>query len=69
MLLDDGSLKLKVTHKNADKEEVDGVFVEQVICSVIVGGILKPKKGINTPDIKVIFGSHFICIYSWTSQH
>ena len=43
MLLDDGSLELKVV-------SVSGT---EVRCKVIVGGILKDKKGMNLPGVKV----------------
>ncbi|KAJ3215685.1 hypothetical protein HK099_006244 [Clydaea vesicula] len=43
VLLDDGSLRLKVVNK----------FPDYLECEVMVGGNLKPKKGINTPDIKL----------------
>ena len=54
VLLDDGYLSLKVIEKfNGLKLAEDGEMVEEVKCIVVVGGELKPKKGINVPDLKV----------------
>lgn len=43
VLLDDGNLELKVLHI-ADTE---------ITCKIIVGGILKDKKGMNLPGVKI----------------
>jgi pyruvate kinase len=43
ILLDDGNLELRV-------EAIDG---EDVRCTVVQGGVLKNKKGINLPDVAV----------------
>jgi len=43
ILLDDGLLELKVA----------SVHGEDVVCSVVTGGILKNNKGINLPGVKV----------------
>lgn len=43
ILIDDGLIQLKVVEK---KEK-------SVICSIVVGGILKPKKGMNLPDMQL----------------
>ncbi|KAJ3214908.1 hypothetical protein HDU67_001057 [Dinochytrium kinnereticum] len=44
ILLDDGSIALRVTER---------VSKEEIKCEVLVGGVLKSKKGINVPDMKV----------------
>lgn len=43
ILLDDGNLELRV--KDVDKTEIH--------CTIIYGGILKDKKGINLPDTRI----------------
>ena len=43
ILIDDGLIRLKVKEKKK----------ESVICEVIVGGKLKPKKGMNLPGMKL----------------
>ncbi|MCH8325452.1 MAG: pyruvate kinase [Bacteroidetes bacterium] len=43
ILIDDGLLRLKVTQKNEDS----------LTCIIENGGILKPKKGINLPGMKL----------------
>lgn len=43
ILLDDGNLELKVV-------ETDG---QDVRCTVVIGGLLKDRKGINLPGVKV----------------
>jgi len=43
ILLDDGNLELRV-------EKIEG---EDVLCTVVQGGVLKDRKGINLPDSKV----------------
>ncbi|MCW8858164.1 MAG: pyruvate kinase [Deltaproteobacteria bacterium] len=43
ILLDDGRLELEVVK----------VVAEQVYCRVIIGGLLKDRKGINLPGVKV----------------
>lgn len=43
VLIDDGLIKLKVTEKKQNS----------VVCSVQAGGILKPKKGMNLPGMKL----------------
>ncbi len=43
ILLDDGNLELKVV-------EIDG---EDVRCEVVIGGLLKDRKGINLPGVNV----------------
>lgn len=40
VLIDDGNMELKVTGKDADA----------LVCEVVHGGILKPRKGVNFPD-------------------
>lgn len=44
ILLDDGNLELRV-------EETDGA--SEVVCAVVVGGLLKDRKGINLPGVAV----------------
>ncbi|KAI9330363.1 pyruvate kinase [Zopfochytrium polystomum] len=44
VLLDDGSIVLKVKER---------VSADELVCEILVGGFLKPKKGINVPDIAV----------------
>tara|TARA_B100000683_G_C12445438_1_gene537912 strand:- start:15 stop:1379 length:1365 start_codon:yes stop_codon:yes gene_type:complete len=44
VLLDDGKLKVEVISTDSDSE---------VVCKVIYGGILKPRKGINLPDTEI----------------
>ena len=41
LLLDDGKLRLRVTHKRDDHLE----------CEVVVGGPLSDRKGVNVPDV------------------
>ncbi|HEY5302259.1 MAG TPA: pyruvate kinase, partial [Acetobacteraceae bacterium] len=41
LLLDDGKLRLRVTHKRADALETE----------VVVGGPLSDRKGVNVPDV------------------
>jgi pyruvate kinase len=41
LLLDDGKLRLRVTHKRPD----------HLICEVLVGGMLSDRKGVNVPDV------------------
>lgn len=43
ILIDDGLIKLQITEKTKDS----------VICKIIDGGILKPKKGMNLPGMKL----------------
>lgn len=43
ILIDDGLIKLEITSKKENS----------VICKIIVGGILKPKKGMNLPGMKL----------------
>ncbi len=43
ILIDDGLIKLVIEEKNKDS----------VICRIIEGGILKPKKGMNLPGMKL----------------
>jgi len=43
ILIDDGLLHLKVKEKKTDS----------ILCEIIAGGILKPKKGINLPGTKL----------------
>ena len=43
ILIDDGLIKLKVIEKKKNS----------VVCSVQIGGILKPKKGMNLPGMKL----------------
>ena len=43
ILIDDGLLKLKVIEKK----------INSIICSIQTGGILKPKKGMNLPGMKL----------------
>lgn len=47
ILIDDGLLELKVVKKNA----------ENLIAKVIVGGILKSRKGLNLPDVNLSMSS------------
>ena len=44
VLLDDGKLKVEVISTDSDSE---------VVCKVIYGGTLKPRKGINLPDTEI----------------
>ncbi|KAJ3417602.1 hypothetical protein HDV05_000059 [Chytridiales sp. JEL 0842] len=44
VLLDDGAIALVVKER---------ISADELICTVKCGGVLKPKKGINVPDIKV----------------
>ncbi|KAJ3294592.1 hypothetical protein HDU76_006942, partial [Blyttiomyces sp. JEL0837] len=44
VLLDDGSIALRVKER---------ISPDELICDILVGGTLKPKKGINVPDMKV----------------
>ena len=44
VLLDDGKLKVEVVSTDSDSE---------VVCKVIYGGVLKPRKGINLPDTEI----------------
>jgi pyruvate kinase len=44
VLLDDGTMELKV---------VERINENQIVCEVVVGGLLSEKKGINVPDIIV----------------
>ncbi|KAI8805159.1 Pyruvate/Phosphoenolpyruvate kinase-like domain-containing protein [Cladochytrium replicatum] len=44
VLLDDGALVLRVSRRISESE---------VECVVVVGGTLKPHKGINVPDVKL----------------
>jgi pyruvate kinase len=41
LLLDDGKLRLRVTHKRPD----------HLMCEVAVGGMLSDRKGVNVPDV------------------
>lgn len=43
----DSYIELKVLEKHIDDKEK---FVK---CKIVTGGVLKPKKGINVPDIKL----------------
>ncbi len=43
ILMDDGLLELKVVKKNTD----------DIIAQVVVGGMLKSRKGVNLPDVKI----------------
>ena len=43
ILIDDGLIRLEVTEKKTDS----------IICRIIEGGILKPKKGMNLPGMKL----------------
>lgn len=43
ILIDDGLIKLKITGKKKDS----------IVCEVIEGGILRPKKGMNLPGMKL----------------
>ena len=43
ILIDDGLLKLKVIEKNES----------EITCDILEGGILKPRKGINLPGMKL----------------
>ncbi|KAI9204635.1 pyruvate kinase [Polychytrium aggregatum] len=44
VLLDDGFIQLKVEKR---------ISVTELECRIVVGGVLKPRKGINVPDLKV----------------
>ena len=44
VLLDDGKLKIEVVSTDSDSE---------VVCKVIYGGVLRPRKGINLPDTEI----------------
>ena len=44
VLLDDGKMKVEVVSTDSDSE---------VVCKVIYGGVLKPRKGINLPDTEI----------------
>ena len=44
VLLDDGKLKVEVVTTDSNSE---------VVCKVIYGGVLKPRKGINLPDTEI----------------
>ena len=43
MALDDGLMRLEVVEKKAD----------EIVCRVVVGGLLKDKKGINLPETEI----------------
>lgn len=43
ILIDDGLLELKITEKRG----------EELVAEVVVGGLLKSRKGINLPDVKI----------------
>jgi len=43
ILIDDGLIRLEVIEKKKDS----------IICRILEGGILKPKKGMNLPDMKL----------------
>ncbi|PID59360.1 MAG: pyruvate kinase [Ignavibacteriae bacterium] len=43
ILIDDGLIELKVKEKKKDS----------IICEIVTGGILKPKKGMNLPGMKL----------------
>ena len=43
ILIDDGLIQLKVKKKNKNS----------VVCEIVEGGILKPKKGMNLPDMQL----------------
>ena len=43
ILIDDGLIRLRITDRKNDS----------VICSIEIGGILKPKKGMNLPGMKL----------------
>lgn len=45
ILMDDGNIELKVS-------KIDG---ERIICDVVQGGILKPNKTVNIPDVNLTF--------------
>jgi pyruvate kinase len=51
VLLDDGYIQLKVTEKK--EFAVGSNKCEGCVCEVVQGGDLKPKKGINVPDIRL----------------
>jgi pyruvate kinase len=51
ILLDDGYIKLTV--KDHKKFELEGEQCDGLICVVENNGNLKPKKGINCPDLKL----------------
>ena len=44
VLLDDGKLKLEVVSSDSKSE---------VVCKVVYGGVLKPRKGLNLPETKI----------------
>ncbi len=48
VLLADGAIELRVTGI-----ELDTPFGDEVVCEVIVGGLLLPQKGINLPGTRV----------------
>ncbi len=43
ILIDDGLIRLRINNRKADS----------VICSIEIGGILKPRKGMNLPGMKL----------------
>lgn len=45
ILMDDGNIELKVS-------KIDG---ERIICDVVQGGVLKPNKTVNIPDVNLTF--------------
>lgn len=47
ILIDDGLLELKIVKKNK----------EDLVAQVIVGGVLKSRKGVNLPDVKISMSS------------
>jgi pyruvate kinase len=51
VLLDDGYIILTVSAKK--EFELGGEIVSGAICTIVQGGVLKPKKGINVPDLKI----------------
>jgi pyruvate kinase len=51
ILLDDGYIKLHVVEKKSFS--LGGETCPGLVCKVLNDGILKPKKGINVPDLKL----------------
>lgn len=51
VLLDDGYIILSVLEKKS--VEMEGEVVSCAVCRIVQGGDLKPKKGINVPDLKL----------------
>ncbi|KAI8911527.1 pyruvate kinase [Gorgonomyces haynaldii] len=51
VLLDDGYITLKVQEKKTFT--LSGESVHGCVCKIVAGGELKPRKGINVPDLKL----------------